>query len=242
MIRVGCCGFQKAHRVYYEHFHLIEIQQTFYKLPMLKTGYKWREEAPPGFTFTMKALQLITHEPYIPTYRRSGLDIPQSQWKYFGSFRPTEQVFNAWQQTLGFASALEVPVVVFQCPPQFIPSPEHVNNMRAFFGQAERKQLLFAWEPRGEWPNSLVKELCQELNLIHCVDPFIGVSVYGAPAYYRMHGGVDYSYQFKDADLVQLAALCEQQPDVYCLFNNVHMWEDALRFQELILQRKQLSE
>jgi len=239
MIRVGCCGFQKAQRVYYDHFRLIEIQQTFYRLPLLKTAHRWREEAPEGFIFTMKALQTITHEPYQPTYRRSGLDIPASEWKNYGSFRPTDQVQQAWEDSRAIAEALQAPIVVFQCPPQFTPTTGNLANLRVFFRRIERGKLTFAWEPRGEWPNELVKSLCEELNLIHCVDPFVGVSMRGDPVfYYRMHGGADYSYQFSDADLAQLATLCLEQGNVYCLFNNVTMWDDALRFKEVLTEQK----
>ncbi len=237
MIHVGCCGFLKSHAVYYQHFRLIEIQQTFYQLPQLKTALRWRTEAPPGFVYTLKAWQLITHEPYQPTYQKHGLNLPETMWKQYGSFRPTSEVFTAWEKTLAIADALEAPVVVFQCPPQFTPIPAHVQNMREFFTRARRDKLLFAWEPRGGWPSELIQKLCRELDLIHCVDPFLRQAVHGIPAYYRMHGGADYSYQFTDADLAQLHNLCAGQPEVYCLFNNVHMWEDAQRFQQLAAQQ-----
>jgi uncharacterized protein YecE (DUF72 family) len=75
--------------------------------------------------------------------------------------------------------------------------------------------------------------------LIHCVDPFVGAAMRGDPGfYYRMHGGADYSYQFSDADLAQLATLCLEQGNVYCLFNNVTMWDDALRFKEVLTEQK----
>src|SRR5512134_2608231 len=62
-MKVGCCGFVVAQRQYYRLFELIEIQQTFYRLPRLETAAKWRDAAPDGFEFTIKASQLITHEP-----------------------------------------------------------------------------------------------------------------------------------------------------------------------------------
>lgn len=237
MIHVGCCGFLKSHAAYFEEFQLIEIQQTFYQLPQLKTALRWRTEAPPGFVYTLKAWQLITHEPYQPTYQKHGLNVPEYMWKQYGSFRPTSEVFTAWERTLAIANALDAPVVVFQCPPQFTPIPTHVANMRKFFSQVKRDNLLFAWEPRGGWPSALIRSLCQELDLIHCVDPFLRQDVHGSPAYYRMHGGADYSYKFQDGDLVQLQKLCEGKAEAFCLFNNVHMWDDAQRFKLLLAQQ-----
>jgi len=58
---------------------VVEVQQTFYQIPRIATGKRWREEAPPDFEFTMKAWQLITHEPSSPTYRRLRTVIPGFQ-------------------------------------------------------------------------------------------------------------------------------------------------------------------
>ncbi|MGQ9500800.1 MAG: DUF72 domain-containing protein [Anaerolineae bacterium] len=233
-VRVGCCGFPKARGTYFRHFNVVEIQQTFYRLPDVVTAQRWRTEAPPGFIFTMKAWQLITHEPNSPTYRRSGIPAPETLLGQCGSFRPAAEVEEAWTRTLQFARALHAQVVVFQCPARFTPTPEHVSNLRAFFQRAERDHLLLAWEPRGDWPDELVYSLCRELELIHCVDPFQHRSLYGTPAYFRLHGRTGYRYQYTDEDLHQLHRWCIEYESAYCLFNNVTMWEDALRFHQMI--------
>ncbi|MDI3299633.1 MAG: DUF72 domain-containing protein, partial [Bacillota bacterium] len=62
-VQVGCCGFPEARELYYREFPLVEVQQTFYQLPRPATAERWRQEAPPGFLFAMKAWQLITHDP-----------------------------------------------------------------------------------------------------------------------------------------------------------------------------------
>jgi uncharacterized protein YecE (DUF72 family) len=233
-LRVGLCSWQKSHTVYFRNFNLLELDSTFYRLPQLKTAERWRAEAPDGFIFTLKAWQIITHEPWSPTYRKHGLDIPGSQWKYYGSFRPGDPVFNAWKDTFEIAQALGAPVVVFQCPVQFTPTQTNIQNMRTFFSEVERGDIAFAWEPRGpDWKNELVRDLCQELNLIHCVDPFLNSPAYGCPRYFRLHGSADYTYKFTDADLELLKTWIGDQ-DVYCLFNNVPMWEDSMRFKSLM--------
>jgi uncharacterized protein YecE (DUF72 family) len=38
-IRVGCCGFPMAHAVYYRHFSVVEVQQTFYQPPRIATAF-----------------------------------------------------------------------------------------------------------------------------------------------------------------------------------------------------------
>jgi len=54
-IKTRCCGFAVSQQKYFQIFPLVEIQQTFYQLPRLETVLKWREAAPAGFEFTIKA-------------------------------------------------------------------------------------------------------------------------------------------------------------------------------------------
>ncbi len=229
MIHIGCCGFQKARAVYFQHLALVEVQQTFYKPPDIETIRRWREEAPHGF-FTLKAWQLITHTPDSPTYRKAGLNIPIQARDRYGYFRPTDEVFEAWEHTREIATALGAPIVVFQCPARFTPTPEHKANLRAFFRRIKRGDLVLAWEPRGEWKDAEIATLCRDLDLVHCVDPFVRGPVTAALAYFRLHGIGGYRYHYSDADLAHLLNRCHIFETTYVLFNNVSMWDDALRF------------
>ncbi|MDQ6677511.1 MAG: DUF72 domain-containing protein, partial [Acidobacteriota bacterium] len=121
-------------------------------------------------------------------------------------------------------------VVLFQCPGSFLPSRENVANFRSFFAQVEHEEFLLAWEPRGEWPEELVRDLCAEFQLLHCVDPFARDRLHGA-GYWRLHGRGGYRYRYTDADLERLAMMKARNNPVYIFFNNVWMKEDALRFQ-----------
>ena len=101
--KVGCCGFVVSQQEYFQLFNLIEIQTTFYQLPRLQTAEKWRATAPQGFEFTIKAWQLITHEPSSPTYRRLRSKIDPTKLDHYGSFRVTPEVLEAWNRTAMFA-------------------------------------------------------------------------------------------------------------------------------------------
>jgi uncharacterized protein YecE (DUF72 family) len=46
---------------YAERFRTVEINYTFYRMPNAKTLAGWDAETPPGFRFTLKAPQRITH-------------------------------------------------------------------------------------------------------------------------------------------------------------------------------------
>ncbi len=46
---------------YAERFRTVEINATFYRMPTPKNTQAWLEQAPPGFTYTLKAPRQITH-------------------------------------------------------------------------------------------------------------------------------------------------------------------------------------
>ncbi len=234
-IKVGCCGFPVEKPEYYRRFPVVELQQTFYKLPKVETVRRWREEAPPSFEFTLKAWQLITHEPKSPTYRRLGKRLLEKvKQQRYGSFRPTDEVFEAWEQTAAVAKALEATVIIFQSPPSFDPSREHRTNLQKFFSGIERGGFILGWEPRGEWKPGMIKDLCEELDLVHVVNPLKEEPLYGSIRYFRLHGRTGYRYLHTDEDLHFLKALCPEGVTTYVLFNNMFMAEDASRFLELI--------
>jgi uncharacterized protein YecE (DUF72 family) len=91
-------------------------------------------------------------------------------------------------------------------------------------------------EPRGEaWTEDVVRELCAEHQLIHCVDPFEAESVHGDMRYWRLHGRGSYSYRYTDADLEHLRQMLAMRPQSgYLMFNNFSSKADALRFRQLL--------
>lgn len=238
MLKVGCCGFSKSKKTYFSNFDLVEIQKTFYKPPKARTAEKWKDEAPEYFEYTLKAWQLITHPPSSPTYRRAKIEVPEEKKKSYGFFRPTKEVFEALDKTIEIAEALDAEVIVFQCPGSFKENEENINNITEFFKEIKNKtkrNYLFAWEPRGGWNEETVKYLCEELDLIHCVDPLVNDSLHGSPKYYRLHGGKGYRHRYTGPELEKLAEVTGK--DCYVLFNNMYMFNDALRFKELLTSK-----
>lgn len=230
--KVGCCGFPGGMERYFKEFKLVEVQQTFYKPPQTETARRWREKAPSDFEFSLKAWQLITHPPSSPTYRRAGLKIEPQKGKNLGFFKPTDEVFEAWKRTEEIAKTLNARVILFQCPPSFIQSEENITNIKAFFSRIKR-DFLFVWEPRGGWEEEAIRYLCQEMDLIHCVDPFLQSPLYGEVRYFRLHGGPGYRHRYTDAELRELKSKLGEGEN-YVLFNNIAMYEDAKRFRLLL--------
>ena len=233
---VGCCGWTDAQARYMVDFPTIELQTTFYQPPAIAVVKRWKSQAPPGFRFCMKAWQLITHTPSSPTYRRLKSAIGATERDLYGSFQPTEQVWLAWERTREVAQILQVDVIVFQCPKSFLPTRENTGNLTRFFHRIERDNCMLAWEPRGEdWRPGLIRDLCAENNLIHCVDPFTSDPVFGDSLYWRLHGKTGYRYRYTDEDLLELKAMLRARARVpgpnYIMFNNMDSRRDAQRFQ-----------
>ena len=248
-VKTGCCGFATRQAEYAKLFGVVEVQQTFYQPPGLATLQRWRETFPPGFEFTLKAWQLITHEAYSGTYRRLKTPLTAQERQDCGSFKDTAIVQQAWETTYNCAQALRARLVLFQCPASFKPTPLNLARMRKFFGSIERGKLQLLWEPRGAWPSELITELCSELNLIYVTDPLVASEADPAcfttiqPSdrrqnltYYRLHGGKGYRHNFTDAELKALIELISTQPaiETYIMFNNISMLENVQRFQALL--------
>jgi uncharacterized protein YecE (DUF72 family) len=228
-VRVGCCGFPMARGRYFERFPVVEVQQTFYEPPRPETLARWRERAPEAFEFTLKAWQLVTHEPTSPTYRKLREPIPEPHRSRYGSFRPTGEVRAAWLRTLEAAHTLRARIVVFRCPASFGPDEEHLDNLRRFFSAARRDapDLTFGWEPRGRWPDHTVSGLCRELGLLLVVDPFQRPPAAGGPNYFRLHGLGGYRHRNSDAELRQLLQWCGRP--TCCLFRYLGSLTDPLK-------------
>jgi uncharacterized protein YecE (DUF72 family) len=138
-LRVGCCGFPVTLARYAETFSVVEVQQTFYQPPQLRTLQKWRSQTSPQFEFTLKAWQLITHEASSPTYRRLREKLNDRQRREAGAFRASATVMAAWERTLQCAQALGSRLVLFQCPARYSPTPENKKNLRCFFHELNRQ-------------------------------------------------------------------------------------------------------
>lgn len=223
MVKVGCCGFPVGMKRYFENFDVVEVQKTFYKPPSPKTAEKWRKSAPESFEFTIKAWQVITHPPSSPTYRKAGIDV-----KDCGFFRVTKEVFKAWEVTEEIAKILKARFILFQTPKSFKDTEENMQNMREFFSSIEGK-FTFGFEPRG-WRGESIRKICEELNLVHVVDPFVSEQLYGDICYFRLHG-FNYRHKYSDEELTKLLEMVEKEG--YVMFNNVYMFDDALRFKRL---------
>jgi uncharacterized protein YecE (DUF72 family) len=103
---IGCSGFhyadwkkkfypedlpKKKWLAYYaEHFNSVEINNTFYKMPVEKLLLDWKEKTPRGFKFTIKANRYFTHQ------KKLKVDAD-----FHNSFQPFTETLNALEDRLG---------------------------------------------------------------------------------------------------------------------------------------------
>lgn len=235
-IRMGLCGFSMAFDAYVREFPLVEVQQTFYEPPSDGTLRRWRSAAPAAFEFTIKAWQLVTHESSSPTYRRLRRSLTAVERKDAGGFRTSPIVLDAWQRTLRCAEILRATAVLLQCPRSFGPTDANIARMREFLSSVDRPTgLRVLWEPRGPWPMDVVGRLCDDLSLVHVVDPFVSQTVTPDTPYFRLHGISGARHVYRDEELrVLLSMIPAVDEPAYVLFNNIPRTGDAQRFGALV--------
>ena len=239
---VGCCGFPTARGKYYSVFKTVELQNTFYDLPSVEWALSIRREAPQGFSFAVKAWQVITHPPSSPTWRRMGRR-PGGDPGGYGFLRPSRENIEALERTLEVAKALEAFIVVFQTPASMPLNQDAVKWVDEFFEQAVSMSsaVRYGWEPRGEWARSpVLEEVLSKHGVVHVTDLLRARSVFhGNMVYTRLHGlgsgEVNYSYKYTDRDLEGLALILKEMgfDTAYVMFNNVSMLNDASRFKQV---------
>jgi uncharacterized protein YecE (DUF72 family) len=238
IIHIGCCGwsylreqefagklttdYSSTLQAYAQLFDVVEINSTFYRIPRLTTAQKWRKDAleiNKGFEFTVKAYQGITH-----LYRFAK----KSQLQF--------------EQVKLIAMSLKAKVFLFQSPASFKPTSQNIKKLKTFCSAVERRGFVLVWEPRGEWYNeeSTIVEVCEECNLVHCVDPFRNQPLWfgkSSIAYFRLHGFGKpsmYNYDFSEQELRDLQSVITSLPKslkvVYVFFNNASCYRNGLDF------------
>jgi len=218
MIKVGCCGYPTSMKKYQENFGLVELNTTFYSYPKMSTVFGWREKAPKNFEFIVKAHQDITH-------------------KFKFKLEPSVKAFEQMKE---ICKALRARILLIQTPGSF--RADKLMDAHEFLSKIDREGLAVVWETRGpSWDAPHVRErlakLLRELDVPHVTDPFRAMPTYTIDvAYFRLHGLGErmYYHQFSDAELKRMHQLVEpleaEGKQIYVLFNNLSMLDDALRF------------
>ena len=206
--------------VYARAFETVEVDSTFYAIPPLSTFENWARRTPPGFTFSLKLPQEITHE--------RGLGS--------GSAELLAE-FADRARSLGEKLAC----VLIQLPPQFELTVETGRALRNFLPRLPR-DLRFSIEFRSaSWLRQSVLDFLAE----HAVAPALVEGQWIAPednwqlaeqlagcfAYVRWMGArnltrFDTVQRPQDENLSAwakiISRLAERAPRVYAYFSNFY--------------------
>ena len=212
---------------YFENFSLVELNTTFYQYPRISTVEGWRAKAPENFEFTVKAHQDISHK---------------------FKLKSEKECLEAFEKMKEICNILKAKILLVQTPASL--RPDRLEDAKEFFSKIPREDLIVVWETRGpawdeEEARQRLAELLEKLDIPHVVDPFKNTPVYvGKTAYFRLHGLGErlYYYQYSNDELKRLFNIAREYEtkaeEVYVLFNNLSMFDDAVRFKHYIEKGK----
>ncbi len=239
-IKVGCCGLAGLSLTEYsKRFEVVELQSTFYKLPLPKTALRWRSSVAEEFEFTMKAFQGITHPISSPTWRRAGSQKPKERQEAYGHLQLTEENFECWRKTLQIFQLLKATFCVINLPPSFSRTEENVKRLLNFFKGSNINIGIEFRHPSWFKDSHLTAEDLKKIGAVHIVDPLVTKPLIETEIqYFRLHGlgPKPYAYKYSDDDLRKLRGIVKEQSaeTVYVLFNNTNMREDAQRLLKML--------
>ena len=192
-------------QIYARHFDTVEVNNSFYHLPTANTFDNWRESAPRGFLFALKASRFITH-------MKKLKDPESSSEKFF-------LVADRLRKKLG--------PILFQLPPRWKVNVERLDE----FLSAIPREHKYAVEFRDEsWFVSPVYDVLRRHKVAFCIHDFADMKVpqeiTAGFTYIRFHGPTSAKYYGSYSDR-QLQAWAERiaswradLSDVYVYFNN----------------------
>jgi uncharacterized protein YecE (DUF72 family) len=238
-IHVGCSGWVYKHwrgllypeglpqkrwfERYAEEFDTVEINASFYRVPLETTFRGWREKAPPGFRYAVKVNRFITH-------MKKLLDCEEPLATFIGLAR-------LLGDTLG--------PLLHQLPPSL---HKDLPRLDAFL-QRLPADLEHVIEFRDKsWYEQDVLALLDRHGAGFVTHDLKGLKsprwASGRTAYVRFHGtGGKYWGRYPDEALLEWTDWCLEQArsgrSVWCYFNNDihgHAIEDARTLKSMVRQ------
>lgn len=190
---------------YATKFPTVEINATFYRTFKDQTYHKWRDRAPAGFTYVLKAPKLITHRKYL-----EGVE---------GEIRGFWRSASLLENKLG--------LILLQVAPGTPCDLGRLKSAILSFGDPRKVAVEFR---NKKWLNNEVRNLLIDLGAVFCnPDSPRGKLTDWATsdvAYIRLHGREHwYSHNYTAAELQEIKELASRMGEngaktVYIFFNN----------------------
>jgi uncharacterized protein YecE (DUF72 family) len=190
---------------YATQFSSVEVNATFYRTFKDQTYLKWKQRAPQGFGYVLKAPRLITHRKFL-------LDVEELIQAFYRSCTLLEDKFE---------------LILLQVAPQ---TPYDLPRLKVALQAFPDPSQVAVEFRRDQWLNRDTLDLLQSFGAVMCnVDsPRQKLTNYltSDRAYLRMHGRKHwYSYNYTPTEIVEIAGLSRQLVQrgakrVYIFFNN----------------------
>jgi uncharacterized protein YecE (DUF72 family) len=204
---------------YAERFDIVELNNTFYRLPPEHAVEAWREESPRGFKFALKGSRFITH-------MKKLKDPALALERFF-------ERADLLRSKLG--------PIVFQLPPHW---GVDVDRFREFLMALPRGRR-YAFEFRDpSWNDPQILRLMKKFRVAYCIFELAGVQspmeITADFTYIRLHGpGGAYQGSYDDASLRAWARRIREWglEHSYVFFDNDqagYAAMNALRLKELL--------
>ena len=200
-------------RHYATRLNAVEINYTFRQLPSASTLEKWVEAAPPGFVFTLKAHQRITHISRLKESEFTGV--------FFKAIDPLR-------------SARRLGPVLFQLPPNF---KCDLPLLQAFVEKLPA-ELRYAFEFRNtSWLTDDVYRLLETHQVSLCLaesDKLEIPRVITAQFVYSRLRKADYSAEERAGIRERIGAILSGGRDAYVFFKHEETPAGALYAEDLL--------
>ncbi len=190
---------------YASQFNSVEVNATFYRTFKDQTYRKWREKAPDGFGYVLKAPRLITHRKYL-------VDVERDIQSFYKSCMLLEDKFE---------------LILLQVAPNMPVDLPRLRTALQAFPDPTRVAVEFR---RPEWYTVATFELLRSLGVTICnVDSprqHLEGNLTSSRAYIRLHGRKHwYTYNYPEGELQDIASLARDLADkgakkIYIFFNN----------------------
>jgi uncharacterized protein YecE (DUF72 family) len=199
-------------RYYNTVFRTAEIDSTFYRYPDEGTVFGWLRYTDPGFVFTAKLPQIITHD------------------KMLDPNQGVEDDLNRFCKLMrGLLDAGKLGCLLIQLPPKF--TVDNIGDLERFF-EILPKDFQFAAEFRNpSWINEDTWKLLTKHSVAYAIvdEPLLppDVKITSNIAYFRWHGRgrrpwFDYRYKLEELQpwVPKLKETGAEVEKVYGYFNN----------------------
>jgi uncharacterized protein YecE (DUF72 family) len=208
---------------YAEEFDTVEINASFYRVPLASTFDGWRDKAPPGFRYAVKANRFITH-------LKKLLDCEEATDRFI-------ELARRLAEKLG--------PILYQLPPSL---QKDLKRLDAFLKRLHADLEQVVEFRHTSWYDEEVLALLDRHGVGFVAHDLKGLKspmwASGRTAYVRFHGsGGRYSGRYSDEVLLEWSDWCVEQSRLgrscWCYFNNDvngHAIEDARTLKSMVRQ------